>query len=344
MDLEGLYFKVKESIGRLDLSSIWPGFKPLKFALYDSEKCFFDGRFIEKTPAFCANTSISFEGEQIAIWMVQEELEIPVLTAKLMHEMFHGFQTLSGWDCWPNEMEALQKYRYRAENLSIKLRENELLLSLLGGFESGAYSELIECRKIRSEKFPSEFTYESEFEEIEGTANYVEWQVLRQLDGRAADALADRMREVMTKPGYLFPIRISCYFTGALMINAMISAGDYTFTPSERPVIKRLLKDMSCAGDMPERPLNKEVSDAIDSFEAATDSIIRTALENNEVVLGGGYELVFVNIYNARCRGGYITSEYFVMYRDGEEEKMLPGNYVVKMRDEKTIDCVYRWK
>ena len=48
MNLEMQYMKVKEAISSLDLGSIWPGFKPLKFALYDDEKCFFDGQYILK--------------------------------------------------------------------------------------------------------------------------------------------------------------------------------------------------------------------------------------------------------------------------------------------------------
>ena len=62
--------------------------------------------------------------------MVQEELDNAVLTSKNVHEMFHGFQTVQGWDCWPGELEALYRYEYKAENLSLKRRENELLLFL----------------------------------------------------------------------------------------------------------------------------------------------------------------------------------------------------------------------
>ena len=153
MSLETLYYQVEEAIASLDFEKIWPGFKPLKFALYDESRCFFDGRFVEKTDQFCANTSINFQGEQIAIWMVSEELEIPVLASKLVHEMFHGFQTLQGWNCWPGEMEALFRYRYLPENLALKLRENELLLRLLDRFDRDAHEELLACRKYRSENF-----------------------------------------------------------------------------------------------------------------------------------------------------------------------------------------------
>lgn len=131
MNLDELYSRVSETISSLDFGRIWPGFQPLKFALYDDEKCFYDGMYIEKSDDFCANTSISFQGEQIAIWKVVDDLPIPVLASKIVHEMFHGYQTVENWNCWADEMEALYRYQYNADNLSLKLRENELLLRIL---------------------------------------------------------------------------------------------------------------------------------------------------------------------------------------------------------------------
>ncbi len=346
MNLEMQYIQVNEAISSLDFGSIWPGFKPLKFALYDDEKCFFDGHYVEKTDVFCANTSIVYEGEQIAIWMVQRELDNSVLTSKIVHEMFHGYQSIMGWNCWVNELEALFHYQYDAENLSLKLYENELLLALSERFDDSAVRKLLALRKYRSTKYPYEFSYESKVEEIEGTANYVEWQVLKQLDENRANALIEQMRAVMTRPEYLFPIRISSYFTGALMINALRCADAYCFETADRPTILSVIKDIEPSdGLIPEKEaLLGNVTTAVETFRQETDSIIRSALEKGLVVLKGPLELTGVNIYNARCQGGFITSTYFVMYRDGKEDRMLHGNFVIKMRDEKTIDAVYRWE
>ena len=346
MELDTLYNQVAEKISSLDLNSVWPGFKPLKFALYDDKNCFFDGHFVEKTDEFCANTSIVYQGEQIAIWMVQQELDISVLTSKLVHEMFHGYQRITGWDCWPNELEALYRYEYDAENLSMKLRENELLLALLDKNDPAALDELLAHRKRRSMMFPYESSFESMEEEIEGSANYVEWQVLKQLDQNRANELTARMRELMTKPEYLFPIRISCYYAGALMINALCGAGRYRFETDARPVILSVLNGAEPSdGDFPGKAeVVRRASEAVDSFYQETDAIVRSALEKDIVVLNGPAELMGVNVYNARCHNGCITSTYFLMYREGGENRMLPGNFVIKMRDEKTIDAVYRWE
>lgn len=346
MDLESLYLRVHEAVSALDLNGIWPGFEPLKFALYDNERCFFDGRFVEKTDEFCANTSIVYRGEQIAIWMVQEELEIPVLASKLVHEMFHGFQARNCWNCNANELEALYKYAYTEENLSLKLRENALLLALLERFDEAAYRELLCIRKRRSIKFPYEFGYECAAEEIEGSANYVEWQALKQLDADRAAALEAHMRSVMTRSEHLFPIRICCYYTGALMINALRRSGEDPFCAAERPMLPPLLDAVPpYDGDISTNDgIFDEVSAALAAFNAETDAIIDAALEKNDVVLTGPFELAGVNVYNARCRRGFITSTYFLMYMDGNETKLLYGNFVIKMRDEKTIAAAYRWE
>ena len=48
MKLDELYGSVAEAVSSLDCESIRPSFRPLKFALYDDKKCFFDGRIRRK--------------------------------------------------------------------------------------------------------------------------------------------------------------------------------------------------------------------------------------------------------------------------------------------------------
>lgn len=242
-------------------------------------------------------------------------------------------------------MEALYNYRYSEENLSIKLHENKLLLELLEEFDDDKYNELLTCRKYRSVKFPYEFSYECCGEEIEGSANYVEWQVLKQLDKQASDELVDDMKKAMLLPQSLFPIRISGYYTGALLINTMILAGEYNYVPGNRPVISEILNSMDSisAVNVGMEIEQNAVSEAYNSFMAESKRIVESSVEANEVVLKGPLELVGVNIYDARCYNGYITSRFFFMYLDNGEKKVIRDNCVIKMRDEKTIDTVYRW-
>ena len=345
MDLELLHKQISIELSHLDFEKIWPGFKPLKFALFNQDKCYFDGKYIKKSAAFCANTSILYEGEYIATWLVAEDLPISVLTSKLVHEMFHGFQNKQGWNCWPDEIEALFRYEYNAEHLSIKLRENKLLLSLLDHFDNDLLEELLSLRKKRSIDFPYQFMYEMKTEEIEGTANYVEWQVLKQLDIKKANDLLKNMHLEMTEINHMFPIRISCYYSGALMINALVNKGIYDFNSSVRPTLLSILNNVKpLLVDVKSKENLGKVKEAVNNYYTETEEIIKNAVAKNEIALKGPLELGYVNIYNARYHNNYITTTYFLMYKENGENKMLPGNYVVKMLDEKIIDLVYKWE
>lgn len=344
-NLEELYQQVEEKIKKLDFDKLWKGFKPLKYALYDNDECFFNGEYIEKTNEFCANTSIDYKGEKIAIWNVMTDMDIDVLASKMVHEMFHGFQMNENWGCFADEMEALRKYNYNSENLGIKLKENSLLLELEKKFESEKYKELLVCRQYRKEKFPYEFEYEANTEEIEGSANFVEWQVLKQLDEEKADKMIEEMKKVMTKPEFFFPIRISSYFTGALMINAAIKAGDHNYLPESRPYIMSVLNK---TGDPGRCTVSEDdaisVGNALNAFNDRTKKIVCKALEDNEVLLEGLYVLKCVNVYDAGFWNGYITSRFILMYEENGSDKMLRGDFVVKVNEDGMLEKVYRWK
>lgn len=341
-DLKTLYKAVSGEIARIDFSRLWPGFLPLRFAVYNESECCFDGEMIEKTPAFCANTSIEYEGEQIAIWNVMEEMDPSVFASKMVHEMFHGFQNVRGWGCFPNDVEALMRYENSAEALSIKLRENALLTELLECHDEDKLNELLALRRSRLMRFPYETEYEAMTEEIEGSANYVEWKVLEQLAPERAEALKRDMRERLTDPSRLLPARIPCYYTGALFINALAKAGRFDHEAEERPYLLSLIRSAEPA-EVPDTAVDPAAAEAVRSYDAETERIINAALERGNAVLHGPLTLVCPNIYNARRLGEYITSTFFIMYADGEENKLAYGDFVVKMSGERTIEEAFEW-
>lgn len=343
--LEKLHNSITDMIRTVDFSNLWEGFEPLKFALYTDEDCFFDGHYIEKTPDFCANTAIEYQGEMIAIWKVQNGTPLAILTSKIIHEMFHGFQQKQGWKCWANEMEALCRYKYDVDNLSIKIAENKLLLDLQEEFDIEKYKKVLSLRKYRQKLFPYEFDYEIKVEEIEGSANYVEWQVLKQLDEKAANKLICDMQNDLINPKYYFPIRISSYYTGALLINAMILSGEYDYSAKDRPVINQKLKFVKPIAQIDSIIENdrNSIAEVVDAFYDKSRQIVEAAVSSDEQVLKGPVELGSVNIYDARSYDGYLTSTYFLMYIEEGVKKVINGDFVIKMRDEKTIDRVYKW-
>jgi hypothetical protein len=342
MNLENLYHQVKQQINRVDFELLWSGFKPTAFALYNENECYFNGRYIEKSSQFMANTAILFEGEIIAIWNVMSYPDnIFKFTALIIHEMFHAFQIMQKETRFADEKIALIKYQYHLENVSIKLEEAKLMKSIIENQDLSLWPTLLSLRQYRSHKYPFEYDYESKIEQIEGTAHFVEVRALEQLDHDLAYIQWNEMVTKINDPKQYFPIRIISYSIGALFLKCITLAS--SFNPMEistQPFSLHIIQGVIFMEvDAIE---NNQVEFALNQYLGETQIIIKQALEKNDVVLSGEYPLISLNIYDARYLHGYATSTYFVAYQDIDEMKILNGNFVVALNQALNITCVYR--
>jgi hypothetical protein len=341
MNLEEIYYGIKKIIDTVDFSLLWDGFSPLQFAVYNKEECFFDGSYVPKTDAFIANTAIMYNDEYIAIWNVMGEVDYKVLASKLIHEMFHGFQMINSESRFTNEIEALLKYKYSDVNLSIKMEENILLSSLIKNFNRADYSRFLSLRKYRLLNFEYEYRYESSIEQIEGSANYVELNALKQISEEKYNLkIAGILNEICNPKNY-FPIRIVSYSIGALIFELLKKNNMFCFKPfSKEPVSVSFLEDeLAYNGQL---PYFSEIDSIINDYNNVTDNIIQKTLLSNNCVLDGEYELLGVNVYNARYYNDYIVSTYFVMFMDNGRESVLYGDFVIKINSENKINKVYK--
>ncbi|MFT4146505.1 MAG: hypothetical protein QM644_18840 [Mobilitalea sp.] len=332
MNLQTLYLKTKKHIEAIDFSLLWKDFKPLKFALYNDSECFFDGEYIEKSEEFLANTSILFQGEYIAIWKVDNELDDVVLTSKIVHEMFHAFQQINCDSRFPNELEALSKYRYMADNLSIKLEENILIAKLIGHFDRNEFENLLALRKYRMLHYEYEFLYEAAVEQIEGTANYVELGVLKQLSKEKFENTLSVILNRIQNPVSLIPVRIISYSIGALFFYILKenSIADFEYFSTQPTAISTLDNKLSYRGT----PIvSSKIQAAVDAYNQETNEIITNALTSGYCEDVGEFDLLGVNIYNARYRNRYIVSTFFVMYGIKENPKVLSGDFVIELNE-----------
>lgn len=331
MNLASIYREVEKRIEQLDFSRLWRGFSPLKFALYTEDECFFDGQYIEKTGPFCANTSIEYNGEYIAIWNLMEEpSDLDALAASIVHEMFHAFQNISGERRFPDEREALFRYRYEAENLTAKLREAELLRAVLLEEDREAWEEFLRLRAKRRERFPYEYEYEARVEQIEGTANYVEVAALIQLDAEKGRLAWEKLLDRIARPEQYFPVRIVSYAIGAAVLSCLRKCPDMDWESFAGEPFSCGMLD-AARGEAESVPRNARLEEALARYQAETHRIIEAAVRKDDCVLRGKFPLVSVNIYDARREGSRVTSHYFVMYRDGGETKTLYGDFVAEV-------------
>ena len=341
MNLQQEYNRIKERINAIDFSALWEGFHPFRFALYNETECFFDGKYIKKTEEFHANTSIFYNGENIAIWKLTEEpADIDSLAASIVHEMFHAFQNDCGEKRYPDERRALLEYHYSTENLSAKLQEAELMRAILEGREK-KFSELLSIRKLRKKLFPRQYDYETRVEQIEGTANYVEFLALMQIAPEKGKSRLLKMLEDITNDDKYFPIRIISYTIGAVFLCCIKKCSSFVFSCSgERPFSDEILDDVHITSS--EILINPEIDMHLTAYNEETERLINTALNKGEICLKGNYPLVSLNIWDARWNGKYAISNHFVAYLDGEQPKILNGNFVVEIDNNLNILTVYR--
>jgi hypothetical protein len=341
MDLQQEYSRIKERIDAIDFNALWDGFHPFRFALYNETECYFDGKYIEKTDEFHANTSIFYNGENIAIWKLSEETEdIDSLAASIVHEMFHAFQNECGEKRFPDERHALLEYHYSAENLSVKLREAVLMRTILEGGENN-FSELLSLRKLRKKLFPRQYDYEARVEQIEGTANYIELLALMQIAPEKGKSRLLKMLDDITDAGEYFPIRIISYTIGAVFICCIKKCSSFVFSCSgERPFSDEILDDVLITSS--EIIIDPEIAMHLTAYNEETERLINTALNKGEICLQGNYPLFSLNIWDARCNGKYAVSNHFVAYLDGDQPKFLNGDFVVEIDNNLNILKVYR--
>ena len=339
IDLKKTYDAVKESVDKVQCSALWQGFTPLKFALYSDTECFFDGNFIEKTDRFLGNTAIEYNGEFIAIWYLSEDTDTEILASKMIHEMLHGFQNNNRDPRFPNELSALYHYRYNSENLSIKLEENRLLCELTESFRTEKLMQLLRYRKYRYEHFRDEFIYESKIEQIEGAANYVELQALKQISEPLYRRKLEQMKQTVVKPESMLPIRIVSYDTGALLLhilkeNHLPIAQDFSDLTFSEVLILDVNDEESCS-------VNETVHRCIDAYFRKAQTVIDSAIAKNAVVMSEESPLLGVNVYNAVYHNGYITSTYFVMYGSESAPTVRHGNFVIETSAEGIVSKIY---
>jgi len=126
--MERMYDNVRNLLEKVDFGEIWPDFHLYPFALYEQESACMDGKKFPRPEYFRGNTTVEYGGEHIAIWKVDRTRpeDMDIMTACIVHEMFHAFQMERGESRFPNDLAAL-RYPADAENFARKLQENQVL-------------------------------------------------------------------------------------------------------------------------------------------------------------------------------------------------------------------------
>lgn len=226
--IKELYIEVKKRIASVNFESLWPDFHEYKFALYNSEKVYYEGRTVAISDKFIGNTSIIFEGEYIAIWNIGDEckddkqVDIDLLAANIIHEMFHAFQSENGEVRFPDDIKYLD-YPLDYDNMNLKFNENNLLAkaSYTSNFEEKALylSQFYSVRHKRELIMKDMILAEYLPETVEGMAEYIGTKALQSISELKYCERLEQYRSYLTEVSeVLFHIRHISYYVGTILM------------------------------------------------------------------------------------------------------------------------------
>lgn len=343
--MKKLALAIQEKLDQIDFEECWPGFHIFPFALYNEELAYLNGQEIKKPDSFYGNTALLYHDDLIAIWKIDKDslaLNIDVLTSKIIHEMFHAFQQELGEQRFPNELKALD-YSYDCVNLSMKYLEAAKLKKLYNNFTEKTFEEVLTSLNYRKEHYPFEFTYESKIETVEGMAQYVELEALKQLDPARYHEKIFKVMDYIEHIDNYKNIRFLSYDFGTLLmliINKYNLSFDYSLTSSQ--TIAEQLLNNSFDGDS--KPYCKaEFKDLIQSIYHARKELIKGILDAPHDTKKLNHQLYGFDPLNTFKEDQYIYCKDFAgIY--GDEMTWLRGEMILEIDDEGTLIMIYTKK
>ncbi len=340
--LLNLYKAIKKIISKIDFESIYPGFEPFNFALYDEEYVIFNNKVLPYDHRFVGNTAIYYEKDFIAIWKIDSiYVHYNILASKIIHEMFHAWQYTLKEKRFPDEFIGLS-YAYEKYNINLKFDETQ---ALLRAYENEDYIEIEKFKYLRESRrkdYHNELYYEEGIETVEGTAKYIELKVLELIDREAYEEAYQKLKEsVKTIKNYL-PIRGVSYDIGALM---HLVREKFNLKMSFKIVLEtKQIFDLIFA-DIPTKRF--EYTESYEDFRFL-EEYYRSISERISIVLTNNPKIhrcdqvVGFDPMNSFRVGKYVHYRHFVMIMSGGKQEFIPTESVGEVDDFNRIFVVYQ--
>lgn len=329
MDLLSAHRAVSSLLAQLDFSTLFPGFHPFRFALYDETNACVDGTVRPRDERFRGNTAIDLGGEWLAIWNLAGDPADPVTLAHDMaHEMFHCFQLERGETRYPDDL-ALLAYPEDLANFARRHHENRLLANAFEHRDPDALRQFCAVRNARLAQYPETVRQECLTETIEGVAEYVGLKALKALHPaqfeRAVAACLRRLREDVP---LLFDVRRGSYDTGAVFCLTLDALG----LPVRNDFSAQTLYEQNALstapdGDCPDFPGLKQALGAWSACKRQSiDACMRSAVYTPCPSRITGYDPM-----NMQRAGDLLLCTHFVCVHDGSITHTLSGPVVLRL-------------
>ncbi|HML46535.1 MAG TPA: hypothetical protein PKE04_07275 [Clostridia bacterium] len=330
MTLQEAHRAVADRLSRLSFETIWTGFAPAPFALYDEGTVCLAGREMPRDNAFWGCTAIEYEGELLAIWHLEEDpvQDLDVLAANLVHEMFHVHQLRREERRFPNELDALRapedpayhQDRYR-EAWSLR-RAWDALRADRPDLARQCLRTLSEQRLRRQAREGAAMRYELYAETFEGSAEYCGLRALGMLAPDRYERRIDRDLDWLTQPEHLLDRRRFAYFFGALSMLLLEALGigfDKTVggeTLFWEDASRRL------RGEDPADGL-EAVCNALDERARTQAALLAAAADSSRSSEEGDFRLAGFDPMNWFAKGERVYHKVFVKLMDASTKREL---------------------
>lgn len=217
-----IYYNILTRIKQINFNSLWQNFTLCPIILYNNDEAFLNGERIARLETFHGNTAIKYNDEYVAIWDVENSSidDYDIFTSKIIHEMFHAFQMRNEETRFANEIIGMA-YNYDPLNITIKSKENILLISLYQSYDEEKYNQFLQYRLLREKMFPEEFNYEMHIEVIEGMAEFVELKSLKFLNENKYEITLKNLLETINNSQKIIKIREMAYHSSSILLTIL---------------------------------------------------------------------------------------------------------------------------
>lgn len=354
-----LYNKVLNNLEKINFEKLWGGFSRYEFALYSTKEVHFENKVIPWDIRFIGNTAIKYEDKYIAIWNVDYDLlngnhDIEILSANIVHEMFHAFQYENGETRFPKDLVTLA-YPDNVHNFCLKYEENKILSKAFHESNLTAkrqvlekfYSIRINRQQIIGDMCKCEFLSETS----EGIAEYVGTMALKQLSEKKHTERMKKYSEYLHNFSPLqLDIRRSSYYSGAVFLVVAHDLGinfEHVLSEQNKTVFEiinecfeyRKIDDLHPETALIEKAISENIARKKDLIDKFMQSSERIATKGDFYI--SGYDPMNMIKFNNK-----ILCKTFISLTDirTNEKNIYMGETLLEMKGGTVdkVECFYK--
>lgn len=340
-EIKDLHKLISNKIKSLDFKKIYPGFRPFDFALYTDNFVVLKDQVIKYDNRFIGNTAIIYEGEYLAIWKIDSVfMHYNILTSKIIHEMFHAYQYKSEEKRFPNEFFGLG-YLYEKFNIATKYDETKYLLKAIEDDDMTSLLRFIALRERRRRDYENDLLYEEGIETVEGTAKYVELQVLQQISVADYQKTYDELKSNIKNIRNYMPIRHISYDIGCLLLMAKDRFNldfNYEIGNETRNVYQLLFNEFERIEYFHENTV-LDLNFLDEYYQSIVDNVNRVLISNPKIHQCD--QVIGFDPLNSFRVDKYVYYRHFVMIRQANKELFIHNESVGEVNEFNQVFAIY---